>query len=416
LKQPLFVLVGAGAGVDISTKFLTDDLLDWDGAPAPVDQALIEDRTPRPFFRWLLNAARSAYPEAEAGGAMGFRPAVGPPNFEELIHIVERLSYLLKEQYYDSVYRRPPPYEVDFFDLSELGRFLAKHKSISMYDVLIGASNHILNVVANRAAAAPHVAAANVVRALDDKFTAKIFSLNYDTRVVDLSDYWWTGFSPMNNADRGMAHPTNDRHEIFRYEPQIPPGAKAFIQLHGSTHFCWIEDYIAPRYKIARWPEPLLKHRTPRRDGFELWNDRSALPALTMVTGFRKGEKTLIEPYLSYLHYLRMEAYRSPHWVIMGYGGGDPHINAVLRSAADYWAQNLRAFVFTHIDARIRDEEAARAQTVRERLRYLGRIGRGAVEPVDEMHTTFAGPTIALTADGNYSEHLDRLFLLLDSR
>jgi hypothetical protein len=238
----------------------------------------------------------------------------------------------------------------------------------------------------------------------------KVFSVNYDSRAIDLSQNWWTGFRALDAAE-AAARDAKAGIQVFEPQPEIPRDEHAFIQMHGSTHFGWIAHYVAPRYAIARHATPLARHGTPRRDGFELWNDRTALPALCMVTGFRKGEKVLTEPYASYVSYFREEAFRTPTWLLMGYGGNDPHINAALRSAADYWGDELRVYVCNWISDEALGDDALFRTAVRQRVGFLGRTGH--VWPPDRTSLTdgeiVCGSQIRLTVDGSLMSHLNRI-------
>lgn len=430
--ETVLILVGAGAGSDISTSYLTNALLEWREVLEPTmsiarqvrcrvrrpewlnrrlrgfESALERDDQKRPFFRWLLDVSEQVYP-LDNGSGHGYRPAVNAPTFEELIHIIERLSYLMCTQYYDSVYKRPPPFEDSFYRLSKLGLLLKNNSKWSPYDIIIKASNFILDVVAEQAEKQPTIEAADLVADLRRRTTAKIFSLNYDTRIVDLSHHWFTGFRALDAAE-ARERDTKPGIEVYDPMPSIPVLDHAFIQMHGSTHFGWIAHYIAPQYAIARSARPRLKHTTPRRGGFDLWNDRSALPNLSMITGFRKGEKTLAEPYASYAHYFRTEAFRTPRWLLLGYGGGDPNINATLRSASDYWGDRLRAYVCNWLpEASLRDD-AKFLEATRQRIGFLGRTGwRTHFDRTSAEDGRFANEQIILTHDGRYVQHLDSI-------
>jgi hypothetical protein len=385
-------------------------LLDWTGLPEPEDRLVKkEEKRSTTFFQWLLNVSRSAYPEG-TGEGYGYRPAIGEPHFEELIHIVERLSYLLCEQYYDSLYKRPPPYEVEFFELSPLGKFLRNGEPMSMYDIVIGASNYILDVVAEESARTPHVEAHDLLIELQKAARLLVFSLNYDTRVVDISYPWWTGFRTLDENEAGRRD-SKAGIQVYDPQPSIPADVDAFVQMHGSIHFGWIAHYIAPLYTIARYQQPLSKHSTPRRNGFELWNDRSAMPTLTMITGFRKGEKTLVEPYASYFHYLRDEAFKTPYWLILGYGGGDPNVNAVLRSAADYWGGRLKAYVCNHLSSQDCGDGQSFREALKRRVGFMGLSGHRWMADQDQVENgqLSSGQCIRLSTDGLYVSHLQHI-------
>jgi hypothetical protein len=281
---------------------------------------------------------------------------------------------------------------------------------MSFYDIVIMASNFILDTVAAKVREQPRVDARDLIVQLSEYSKVKLFSLNYDSRIIDTEWGWWTGFRRLN-ADEARARDTKEGTEVFEPCGGIPIDANAFIQVHGSTHFTWVAHYIAPKYAIARHAEPLERHGTPRRGGFELWNDRSALPVLSMVTGFRKGEKVLAEPYASYTNYFRQEAFRSPNWAILGYGGNDPHINAVLTSASDYWGDKLRAYIFNCMSDSIPGRGPEFVKDLRRRVGFLGRNGRrwnADALTVDRGELTL-NDQVRISIDGAYAAHLSSL-------
>lgn len=54
---------------------------------------------------------------------------------------------------------------------------------------------------------------------------------------------------------------------------------------------------------------------------------------LLMVTGRNKLQSLVGLPYSSHMSMFRRQAFTSHRWLIVGYGGGDYHINAVLTQA-----------------------------------------------------------------------------------
>jgi hypothetical protein len=296
--ESLFVLTGAGASPGISTQFLTDRLLEWRGVLEPAGKnggAKTPDETRRPFYKWLVDVSAEVYAPPPPG-PFGYYPSVRQPNFEDLLYTVERLAYLMQWHFYDSPYQRPPPYEMPFFERSQLGNLLHDGLQGSLYDLVVWGSNLVLDTVAECAASHPQSDAGNLITALrKDGRLLKVFSLNYDSRVIDLSYDWWTGFRTIGEVE-ARVHDTKAGVQIFEPAAEIPENANAFVQLHGSTHFGWVaHPYRAPRYIVCRYPQQIMEHGTPRRGGFEYLNDRTALPALTIITGYRKAEKALIE-------------------------------------------------------------------------------------------------------------------------
>jgi len=135
-----------------------------------------------------------------------------------------------------------------------------------------------------------------------------------------------------------------------------------------------------------------------------------------MITGYRKGEKILVEPYAGYYHYFRNEAFRSPNWLILGYGGGDPHINSVLTSASDFWGNKLRAFVCNYADLPV---EASNLPTIlASKCLYLGANARayknGPIR-ITSSGQVMLGSSVRLSLDGNFESHYDEMLEFFSS-
>ncbi len=422
-------MLGAGASPGISTAFLTEKLLEWRGALEPVSNPMRNlrwrisrgrpipewlfyrlirfeqkfqraDQSRRPFFRWLLDVSKDVYPPP--ADEFGYWPAVREPNFEDLLYTVERLPYLLQTHWYDSPYKRPPPYELPFFLSSPLAKLL--EEGDLLYDVLVWASSYLLDMVAQRAAAHPMTDSGALLGSLREQGILKVFTLNYDSRAVNLDEEWWTGFRPLEAAE-AQERDTKAGVQVFESCPAIPEQKDAFIQLHGSTHFSWVAHAYRHAYVLCRSPQLLLDHHAPRRYGFEQWSDRTALPALALITGHRKAEKSLVEPYASYFHFLRSEAFRTPNWLIIGYGGGDFHINRTLASAADYWGNRLRAFVCTVAEPSVLSDESAYRKEISPKLALLGRAGVGARSFFSAEDSYKLTDQVFLAIDGRHASH-----------
>lgn len=334
-----------------------------------------------------------------------------PPTFEDLIYTVERLPYLFETHYYDAVWRRAPPFEKPFFQLSVSGSQLKRDSRVSLYDLQMWSTNFVLDYVAHAVITETGEDARSLIDCLCRNARLALFSLNYDSSIIDLERYWWTSFRTLDATEAQM-HDSGAGVQIFESHPDIPSDVNAFIQLHGSTYFGWIaHPYRAPIYVPCRSARPLDRKRaTPRRNGFEQWNDRTALPATLMITGYRKGEKILVEPYAGYYHYLRNEAFRSPNWLILGYGGGDPHINSVLTSASDFWGNKLRAFVCNYADPPI---EASYLPTIlASKCLYLGANARAFKNGPIRITSTgqvMLGSSVRLSLDGRFESHYDEM-------
>lgn len=372
--EGVLVVAGAGTNPPLSTRLITDYLLNWRRIVEPGRKP--DDPDARPFFAWLAEQLRDVFPKTDNPYDPPTWTSAGQANFEELLHVVERLTYLMHVHYYDMMKPKLPPYEQPFYEISAIGHQL---KGFGIYDVLVFASNAILDFVTEQAAALPGNDSRALMRAIDEHYTPHLYSLNYDSNLAVDTTEWWTGFGEMTDTMKKHTKP-GDPRLMFRTEASTPQDEPVFAQLHGSTNFGWIEnEWRAPHYVIARYPTPRVPHRTPRRIGFEQWGDRTALPVMPMITGFRKAEKILAEPFASYYHCLRTDAFRCNRWLVLGYAVGDPHVNAALESVVDYWGDRLRVWVCNRADPGpwTADDQAYRYD-LRRTTAMLGRRRGGA--------------------------------------
>ena len=138
-----------------------------------------------------------------------------------------------------------------------------------------------------------------------------------------------------------------------------------------------------------------------------------------MITGYRKAEKILIEPYASYFHYLRDALFATPYWVVIGYGGLDFHANATIREAADFWGDRLRVFVINNLPEGVRAHGNDAADWMRRTLGPFGRSGRMPLsalqEAVPDDGVLWLTPRLAVSVDGRSEEHLPRVRRFLAS-
>jgi hypothetical protein len=159
---------------------------------------------------------------------------------------------------------------------------------------------------------------------------------------------------------------------------------------------------------LRRRREPVVNHRAPRRIGFDRTSDRAAIAALPMITGYRKADKILVEPYASYFSFLRQGLFESQCWVVMGYGGRDLHANAMFRTAADALT-DLRIFMFNWLDDVHRTDRDATAAWIRDVLWPFGRIGRVSADAVisatPKDGVLYLSPALAVSIDGRIRAH-----------
>jgi len=246
-----------------------------------------------PLYAWLARETASLYGAPVKTPAISPVPASEWPSFEDLIYTVERLEELTTPRYYDALWERPPSFDSPFVELSTLGRAFAG-AAHEVFDLVIASCAMLLDYVAAQCPVGAPSETRDVIESFG-RARCGVFSFNYDTTAIDIGRPWWTGFEVGGEG---------------RFRPVAAmPDADAFIQLLGSTHFSYVEHtYWAPRYVLRRMPLPVANHRAPRRIGFEWTSDRAAVAALPMITGYRKADKLLVEPYASSFSYRTRKA------------------------------------------------------------------------------------------------------------
>jgi hypothetical protein len=341
--KTVFCLAGAGANPSLSVSALTHDLMEWRGHRDPTGTAEVigsissgKSDKRQPFFRWLHDHVDRA------------RNAIGPLTFEELIHLVEIVASEIgtiapeTEWLTDS----EPGYLWDLLRPTELGLELARQNT--SFIAVKGCIYLLERIVARTRYEHPLPAAAYLLARLRDECSThlQVFSLNYETSVTDaVSTDWWTGFVPIGRAGQQV--------KIERFEPSvaIPQARDLNIQLHGSTHFGLSMEFSDDRVtRLLRYPNVADAERAwSITTSDERAQDGHVLLTVPMITGRRKADMILREPFASYFHYFREAALSTPHWLILGYGGKDPHVNTVLATAAEKWGDELRVVVCNYL-------------------------------------------------------------------
>lgn len=328
-RPPILCLVGAGSNPSLLTPQLTNDLLKWDGfrEPTPSMQSwgavgAGEDDKRVPFFTWLAQCID------QASGK------VNNLNFEDLIHILEIVA---SQGFFDvDKLWHQSDYGAGLLELNTIGmtvaaanpRFIAEQ---SCY--------YILQQVMARTRDVQHLDAARLLQRLHQNgHRLRVFSLNYDSLVVaNLPRPLWTGFDPAVAAE-----------SPFLFAPVHPANQDLHIQLHGSINFGLVPDDFESPIRIRRWDgiaSPIATWGMTTGSVKDRYLDGHAAPAVPMITGRRKADRILSEPFSSYFHYFRQAAFTTPNWLILGYGGSDPHVNSVLESARRYHGSQLRVAI-----------------------------------------------------------------------
>jgi hypothetical protein len=310
----LLIVLGAGAssGYGPSTRWLTERLL----APrAGTEGALLFRRINQVLKRRRARRRR----ETEASLAI-----IPDPNFEELIQAVDDvLTHMDGDsllgpfmQFNESLKPLKP-------DPDRYGRYASRARQFILRETkrYCGRSpnRHERPLVKALAALAP-------------RSWLRLMSLNYDDLPAAAGLDFHTGF-------------VDDGGPYQRFQPpnRWPDDQHVWCQLHGSLFFRVKPDQDPG---IVRYPDLRAAARQPWIDNADWrpYQDGHRAGLSPMITGLRKADAILDEPFATYAHRLRAEALSCDRWLIIGYGGGDPHINAVLSQAKDHWARSGRPY------------------------------------------------------------------------
>lgn len=317
----VLVLLGAGASVPLFPS--TDDLT----AALRADQTWLWPSWPHPD---------SVFPEKHRGpsregffeGLVQFVEQVpGHPavNFEDLIELVEVVADVRQaavEPSYDpagwflrQVFSGVPSVPIGFLSGNLLRTVTQDARLLILRTMFRRACQY-----ASRFSSAPITV---FLRDLTGVAAVHVASLNYDNLVDGARILLDAGFW----APRGSSYSVFDPTAVAFHDWSST--SVLFMPLHGSVHFglqvqggelhvVWFDRIKEAQQSLAAGFQTRAGHRE-RQDVYPL-----------MITGRRKAAAAQAPPFSTYLVKLRQSAWEADAWVIVGYGGGDMHINVVL--------------------------------------------------------------------------------------
>lgn len=408
---PILCLVGAGSNPSLLTPQLTGDLLAWDGFREPSSSAASwgavgfgPDDKRIPFFTWLAKLVDQA-----TGKANNL-------NFEDLTHILEVVAsqgfFDLQKQWQES------NYGAGLLELNVAGMAVA---ALNPKFIAEQTCYYILQRVQERTRDVRDLDAALLLQQLQHHgHRLRVFSLNYDSLVVaNLLEPLWTGF------DAAVAQESE-----FLFEPEYPSDRDLHIQLHGSTNFGLASIGFDPVTRIRRWDDgsPIATWNMTSGSYKDRTLDGHTTPAVPMITGRRKADRILSEPFSSYFHYLRQAAFSTPNWLILGYSASDPHINSIFESAIRHHGNQLRVAIcnwlpwiesdgapWTQIDfgwpfrPRILGLHGFATPFVDQAEYYRSRHALRTVACIYRDKATVLSHKVIATVNGRYAEHVSKL-------
>lgn len=166
---------------------------------------------------------------------------------------------------------------------------------------------------------------------LAEEFTLTVVTLNYDTLVEQSID--------LDGSHQGLAPVVGEG--VWRLDPTVLLGQAVnhrLLHLHGGIQFGGREYGSEPnRFCYEDSFHDLYWHATPKSARQTMWGSSAPrsgsgrmLEGGPIVTGLHKPDKLLIEPLASYYVETANQLQRCPRLLVLGYGFGDPHVNAIL--------------------------------------------------------------------------------------
>jgi len=317
----VLVLLGAGASVPVfpSTQELTTMLR--------ADNTWLWPSGPHPDCMFPANhqgASRLGFFEGLAQFVESF-PGHPPVNFEDLIEFVEVVADARQAEAFPSydpaswflrcVFPEMARVAIGFFEGNRLRTVTQDARLVLLRAIFQRACQH---------AALFEWAPVNIfLRQLTQIAAVHIASLNYDNLVDGSGIRLDAGFRTLPGCSDSLFDPA----VVTSY-----PWSRTdvlFMPLHGSVHFGLHVD----RDELhVVWFDRLKTAQQSLASGFQIragHRDRQDLYPL-MITSRRKAAAVQAPPFSTYLAKFRQSAWDADAWVIVGYGGGDMHINAVL--------------------------------------------------------------------------------------
>ncbi len=313
-KPELLVLLGSGATITHipGVQAITDHILSYPSRECRNDRLFKAATTTRADDNWI----HLVYSELEKAWGT-------TPNFEQIVEAILLLESI--------------PGELRRSGESIPGALFRPLDSIRNH----GTPNATALIIVDRilryidkacGRLAPAGTRSPIVRFLNSlakSFTLRIFSLNYDDLPDRCAFESCTGFA-------------EDSSGAFDIDSVLFGGnSHCHYQLHGSVKFSLSDGRRSCVERFATRAE--ARKRRKLRTGAQQYSTAGFLvPTMPIITGLRKTDMILGEPFASYHHRFRHDAFACTNWLIVGYGGTDPHINSVLTAAADNHVRSER--------------------------------------------------------------------------
>lgn len=271
----------------------------------------------------------------------------GSPNFEHILHCLEALTGLIRSQ---------DPNTTPSYRLIEAELCDGLHKSLPSPisgNWLIAAHWEFFQTIYDEVLQTTQAAPLqprwpefrDFLARLNREFDMHIVTTNYDT-LVESALGWGAaeqGFTPVSGES------------ILRFTGQA--SLPKLLHMHGSLAFGYrdIMSSDPNRFLYEDDHEDLHLHPNPA-SAVATWFGRSTQNSMAgrstiagpIITGLQKPDKLLPEPYSSYYRQFQELASSTPRVMVVGYGFGDQHVNAVMSRLTRWHGAQRRIVLVDH--------------------------------------------------------------------
>lgn len=163
-----------------------------------------------------------------------------------------------------------------------------------------------------------------------DKYL-RLYTLNYDTLPLHSGIDFVSGFRKRESSSTAESFYPTEIKTAYR--------KNLFCQLHGSNRFGYnVGSQTGAQGLIVRFPDhqSALHNRYTTLAGNHYTQDGIENLSQLMITGLRKADAILHEPFATYFSQLFEDLVNSDTILIVGYSGGDTHVNQIFKRAHAY--------------------------------------------------------------------------------
>lgn len=178
-------------------------------------------------------------------------------------------------------------------------------------------------------------------KTLDAEFELSVITLNYDSFIDQALD--------ATGLDQGFV--PVDREFAWRFSRPTLRRERALMHLHGSIHFGERASDVGDLNRFAfedAWEDLFFYPSTDdakRSRTIRSAHDSQAGRKTTkgpFITGLNKPDKLMVEPYDAYYQRFAQQVLSTPRLLVIGYGFGDLHVNAIIDRMTKYHGARRR--------------------------------------------------------------------------